>query len=131
MRDWDVVQCSNHHFRWVIYGLGPYIADYPEQTAAAGTVYNWCVTLVIFNVLHYGNLFNFLGVTLNPTILTIRMQTSGHKSELPPSSMKWTQSHCGMIMGLFQTSRCVLVILVFQHSFNRHSAAIHNEVPLC
>ena len=46
MREWDVVRCADHHFRRVIYGLGPYIADYPEQTVAAGTVYGWCVTLV-------------------------------------------------------------------------------------
>ena len=46
MRDWDVIRCSDHHFRRAVYGFGPYIADYPEQTAAAGTVYNWCVTSV-------------------------------------------------------------------------------------
>lgn len=42
MHDWDVIRCSDHHFRRVVYGLGPYIADYPEQSAASGTVYNWC-----------------------------------------------------------------------------------------
>src|ERR1700742_4017859 len=46
MHEWDVVRCSDHHFRRAIYGLGPYIADYPEQTASAGIVYGWCVTLV-------------------------------------------------------------------------------------
>lgn len=46
MHEWDVVRCADHHFRRAIYGLGPYIADYPEQTLAAGTVYGWCVTLV-------------------------------------------------------------------------------------
>ncbi|KAJ3565394.1 hypothetical protein NP233_g7656 [Leucocoprinus birnbaumii] len=30
------------HFRWVIYGLGPYIADYPEQVLLACVVQNWC-----------------------------------------------------------------------------------------
>ena len=44
MREWDVVRCPDHHFRRAIYGLGPYIADYPEQSATAGVVYNWCVT---------------------------------------------------------------------------------------
>jgi len=44
MHDWDVVRCSDHHFRRAIYGLGPHIADYPEQSAASGTVYGWCVT---------------------------------------------------------------------------------------
>jgi len=42
MCDWDVVRCSDHHFRRAIYGIGPYIADYPEQTAASGVVYGWC-----------------------------------------------------------------------------------------
>ena len=44
MRDWDVIRCSDHHFRRAVYSLGLYIADYPEQSAASGTVYNWCVT---------------------------------------------------------------------------------------
>jgi hypothetical protein len=43
MCDWDIIWCSDHHFWHAIYGLGLYIADYPEQTAAAGMVYNWCV----------------------------------------------------------------------------------------
>jgi len=43
MNEWDIVRCSDHHFRRVIYGLGPYIANYPEQMAASGTIYNWCV----------------------------------------------------------------------------------------
>ena len=47
MHNWDVVRCPDQHFRRAIYGLGPYIADYPEQTAVSGVVYNWCVTSVI------------------------------------------------------------------------------------
>ena len=43
---WDLIRCADLHFRCVIYGLGPYIADYPEQSMAAGTVYGWCVTPV-------------------------------------------------------------------------------------
>ncbi|KAJ7588202.1 hypothetical protein C8J56DRAFT_1050261 [Mycena floridula] len=30
------------HFWRAIYGLGPYIADYPEQVVLAGIVQNWC-----------------------------------------------------------------------------------------
>ena len=55
MREWDVVRCSDHHFRRAIYGLGPYIADYPEQSATAGTVYNWCVTFVRPNILNWND----------------------------------------------------------------------------
>ena len=44
MHNWDIVWCADHHFQRVIYGLGPYIGDYPEQSAVAGIVYGWCVT---------------------------------------------------------------------------------------
>ncbi|KAJ7865431.1 hypothetical protein B0H14DRAFT_3599332 [Mycena olivaceomarginata] len=37
-----VRRCPDGHFRRIIYGLGPFIADYPEQVLLAGTVQNWC-----------------------------------------------------------------------------------------
>jgi hypothetical protein len=39
----EVVRCPDGHFRRAIYGLGPYIADYPEQVLVACIVQNWCV----------------------------------------------------------------------------------------
>ena len=38
----EVARCPDGHFRRLIYGLGPYIADYPEQTLATGVVQGWC-----------------------------------------------------------------------------------------
>ena len=38
----EVVRCPDGHFRRVIYGLGPYIADYPEQCLLACTMQGWC-----------------------------------------------------------------------------------------
>ena len=38
----EIVQFPDGHFRWVIYGLGPYIADYPEQALLACIVQGWC-----------------------------------------------------------------------------------------
>ncbi|KAJ7312556.1 hypothetical protein DFH08DRAFT_918007 [Mycena albidolilacea] len=38
----EVVQCPDGHLRRVIYGIGPYIADYPEQVWLAAIVQNWC-----------------------------------------------------------------------------------------
>lgn len=38
----EVVRCPDGHFRRVIYGLGPYIADYPEQALLACIVQGWC-----------------------------------------------------------------------------------------
>jgi Plavaka transposase len=37
-----ITQCGDGHLRRVIYGLGPYIADYPEQTLLACVVSGWC-----------------------------------------------------------------------------------------
>lgn len=38
----EVTRCPDGHLRRVIYGLGPYIADYPEQVLAACVVQGWC-----------------------------------------------------------------------------------------
>jgi hypothetical protein len=38
----EVVCCPDGHFRRAIYGLGPYIADYPEQALLACVVQGWC-----------------------------------------------------------------------------------------
>ncbi|KAF9779591.1 hypothetical protein BJ322DRAFT_1101760 [Thelephora terrestris] len=42
MTTWDIVQCADYHFRRAIYGIGPHISDYPEQSVAAGIVYGCC-----------------------------------------------------------------------------------------
>jgi len=42
MTHWEVVRCSDLHYRRVVYGLGPYIADYEEQALLACIVRNWC-----------------------------------------------------------------------------------------
>ncbi|KAG2117733.1 hypothetical protein DEU56DRAFT_874097 [Suillus clintonianus] len=38
----EVVHSPDGHFRRAVYGLGPYIADYPEQALLACIVQNWC-----------------------------------------------------------------------------------------
>ncbi|KAJ7150481.1 hypothetical protein C8R43DRAFT_1127959 [Mycena crocata] len=42
MKSPEVVRCPDGHFRRVVYGLGPYIADYPEQVWLSCIVQNWC-----------------------------------------------------------------------------------------
>ncbi|KAJ7084139.1 hypothetical protein C8R44DRAFT_903496 [Mycena epipterygia] len=42
METYDIVKCPDGHFRRVVYGIGPYIADYPEQVWLAAIVQNWC-----------------------------------------------------------------------------------------
>jgi len=44
----EVVCFPDGHFRRVIYGLGPYIADYPEQALLACIVQGWCPKYVFF-----------------------------------------------------------------------------------
>lgn len=38
----QVTQCADGYFHCIIYGLGPYIADYPEQALLACVVQGWC-----------------------------------------------------------------------------------------
>lgn len=44
----EVTRCPDGHFRRVIYGLGPYIADYPEQALLACIVQGWCPRCIQF-----------------------------------------------------------------------------------
>jgi hypothetical protein len=46
MTEPEVVRCPDGHFRRAVYGLGPYIADYPEQALLACIVQNWCAKYV-------------------------------------------------------------------------------------
>jgi len=47
----EVVLCPDGHFRRVVWGLGPYIADYPEQVLISCIVQGWCARYDPF--LHY------------------------------------------------------------------------------
>ena len=38
----DVARCGDGQYRKVVYAIGPYIADYPEQSLLACTVQGWC-----------------------------------------------------------------------------------------
>ena len=38
----EVVHCPDGHFQCTIYGLGLYIADYPEQSLLTCTMQGWC-----------------------------------------------------------------------------------------
>ena len=46
----EIVRCPDGRFRRVIYGLGPYIADYPEQVLLASVMQGWCARFVFFNL---------------------------------------------------------------------------------
>jgi hypothetical protein len=38
----EVTLCADGYYRRVIYGVGPYIADYPEQVLLSCIVQGWC-----------------------------------------------------------------------------------------
>ncbi|KAF5361126.1 hypothetical protein D9758_009059 [Tetrapyrgos nigripes] len=38
----EVIHCPDGHYRRVVYGIGPYIADYPEQVWLSGVVSGHC-----------------------------------------------------------------------------------------
>lgn len=45
-----VTRCADGHYRRVIYGFGPYIADYPEQVLLPCVVQDWCPRYVLISV---------------------------------------------------------------------------------
>ena len=50
-----VYRCPDGHFRRIIFGIGPFIADYPEQVMLAGIKQGWCprcVSLSFFSSFH-------------------------------------------------------------------------------
>lgn len=51
MTEAEVVRCPDGHFRRAIYGLGPYIGDYPEQSQLACVVQGWCPKYVFIYLL--------------------------------------------------------------------------------
>ncbi|KAJ6621814.1 hypothetical protein B0H10DRAFT_2162891 [Mycena sp. CBHHK59/15] len=78
----EVALFADGHYRRVIYGLGPYIADYPEQVLLACVVQGWCAkctasrenldgpsgrrtqlhTETLFDVLDHGTMWDQYGV---------------------------------------------------------------------
>ena len=42
----EILRCYDGHFRRIIYSLGPYIADYPEQALLTCIVQGWCAQYV-------------------------------------------------------------------------------------
>ena len=67
----EIVQCPDRHFRRVLWGLGPYIADYQEQLTVACIVQYWCARYVIdSDGLYIFYSLSFAGVEHYQIILT-------------------------------------------------------------
>ena len=73
MTEPEVVQCPDHHFRRVLWGLAPYIADYQEQLTVACIVQYWCARYVIDSYCSYISYsISFTGVEHYQIILTVQ-----------------------------------------------------------
>ncbi|KAI5991664.1 hypothetical protein EDC04DRAFT_2872897 [Pisolithus marmoratus] len=60
-----VILCADGHYQCAIYGIGPYIADYPEQVLLACIVQGWCPNKFTHQVLwkQYGIVDDILPFT--------------------------------------------------------------------
>ena len=74
----EVVWTPDGHYRRVIYSIGPYIADYPEQALLTCIVQGWCPRYVAIYL--YGVAFEFWQVVQQrPQASTLRV-SAGHKN---------------------------------------------------
>ena len=48
----EVIKFPDGHFRRLIWGIGPYIADYPEQVLLTCIVQGWCAWYIFFPPIH-------------------------------------------------------------------------------
>jgi len=69
-----VTQCGDGHLHCVIYGLGLYIADYPEQALLACIVHGWCpkCVAIVLNFRH--SLVIISDAQIHQMILTNQIQ---------------------------------------------------------
>ena len=51
MTKYEVLMCPDGHYRRVLFELGPYMADYPEQALLACILQGWCARWVENNFL--------------------------------------------------------------------------------
>ena len=110
----DVVRCPDGHFRRVIYSLGPYIADYPEQVLLSGIVSGWCPKLVHLQIFpRFAQ--HVLGVPHTPKI-SMEILAPGPKSGPNSCVPRSTQPNCGMSMGSLPMSRLVTPIALHTDS---------------
>ena len=95
----EVVRCPDGHFRHVIYSLGPYIADYPEQVLLSGIVSGWCPKLVNFHT--YKHCTHHTLDVLHTLEISTETLPPDQSSGLSTCAPRLTQHNYGMSMALF------------------------------
>ena len=106
MTQYDIIRCPDGHFRRVIYNLGPFIADYPEQVILAGIVTGWCPKYAPPNHIHHGlTQYNVLGAGPRPRgLVSWEPETRAPMSILSKLSEILALKQAGQRGGLTQTS---------------------------
>jgi len=119
-----VVKCPDGHFRRAIFGLGPFIADYPEQVYLSGTVQNWCPTYVFSLVL--SSKISHQPIAVMPLLrtLTANKATLDHTRRQIFSLASSIQESSGMNLG----SEVILWYVLFSNFLTIHSS--HNPHSL-
>ena len=89
-----VTRCSDGHYRRIIYCLGPYIADYPEQALLACIVQGWCPRYVSPHVYDATDSDHPEDVP-RQGITWIYHHVDDHMNILKPSLMRVLYANCG------------------------------------
>lgn len=105
----ELIRCPEGHWRKAIYGLGPYIADYPEQVWLAGIVQGWCPKWVAVQLYwHFSSLF------LHPTDVTpsqVTWTSRGHEGDHTRRQISLSnvliREYCGRITAFVQIFKWV------------------------
>jgi hypothetical protein len=116
----EVARFGDGHYRRVLYGLGPYIADYEEQVLLTSIVRNWCprfVSLALCAVLLMFNTFKDVLLPVENWTMTKHYADARHTERL--SSRKKHLMSCGVIL--------VLWGLLWYDSFTRCSVRLTYE----
>ena len=85
----EVLRCPDHHFRRILWGLGPYIADYQEQLIVSCIVQYWCARYVIHTRRIVHLLFNFVH----------RCRALPNNLDGPESSDRRSRAHTNFLLG--------------------------------
>lgn len=116
----EVTRFGDGHYRRVLYGLGPYIADYEEQVLLTSIVRNWCprfVSLALRAVLLMFNTLKDVSLPVENWTTMKRYADVRHTERL--SSRKTRLMSCGVIL--------VLWGLLWYDSFTRCSVCLTYE----
>ena len=96
----EIVKCPDSHFRRAVYGLGPYIADYPEQVWLAAIVQVSQVSFIftLRGLIFRNTQINLIDAMHLPTISINQTHTGGLMKRLTFSSVLGIREHFGVIL---------------------------------